>query len=88
MNTRTTQYTAAHGHAPRGRGFWAFDVTCYSQAVRERVAWLAGRDALRPDTRTYVVFVPGAHTFTEAKRLVAAGLAGLPTHDFSVQVSS
>jgi hypothetical protein len=44
----TTQYEFAHGHAPRGRGFWAFELAgkvvfipgskLYAEAKREALA--------------------------------------------------
>lgn len=65
----TTQYVAAHGRAPRGRGYWAFRFRRSSGRIVGGTYW--GVATSRPVTPVAGVddleFAPGERLFSEAK---------------------
>lgn len=76
-----TEYLAAHGKAPRGRGEWAFEI---DGEHKMPVAYYTGRSY---GTTVTVFFIPGSLSLTEAKKQAAALLKALDIPATTVRVA-
>lgn len=74
-NFLTNQYEFSHGHTPRGRGGWLFEVTCQSAGQKACLLNPQFHGVVRAEESPYksedVILAPvGSCTYVEAKARV------------------
>lgn len=71
----TTEYQFSHGHTPRGRGSWAFEVECNTQLQFDSLLDPAGHGVVRANATDksgeVQIWTRGSTTYSEAKAQVS-----------------
>jgi len=85
----TSHYEFSHGHTPRGRGSWAFMVSCESQTQKDlmlnpQIHGIVRAERDHDSDDGLILWVVGSCLYTEAKARVSHFLRG---HFLRVDVS-
>ncbi len=74
VNFSSTEYQFSHGHTPRGRGSWAFEVDCNTTTQKAIMLNPEFHGIVRVEDQggaKVILWVKGSCLFTEAKARVA-----------------